>query len=119
MINMTKWRVSVQPRTATRLFEVLARNRQSAVGLFGREKRTRKIKPNVYNTSSTIPVLYQMVGDTKMERCAKSRRKHVLGYTKRERDNKRRERNTTPQKNEKEVVMRETHPPPPQNYSFT
>ena len=29
--------------------------------------RTRTTKPNVYNTSSTTTVLYQMVGDTKTE----------------------------------------------------
>jgi hypothetical protein len=54
-----------------------------------------------------------MVGDTKMERYA--RPKHVLGYTKRERetrerDNREREKYYYP-KNKKEVVRRETHPP--------
>ena len=49
------------------LFEVLTRNRQSAVGPVAVRERTRTTTPNVYNTSSTTTVHYQMVGDTKME----------------------------------------------------
>ena len=50
------------------LFEVLARNRQSALEtIWPYEKRTRTTTPNVYNTSSTTTVLSQPVGDTKEE----------------------------------------------------
>ena len=52
------------------LFEVLTRNRQSAVGLFGRTRSARRTTtPSVYNTSSTTTVLSHPVGDTKMESC--------------------------------------------------
>ena len=51
-----------------RLFEVLARNRQSAVGLLGAYSgHTRTTTPNVYNTSSTTTVPYHAVGLTKTE----------------------------------------------------
>ena len=51
-----------------RLFEVLARNRQSAVELSRPyETRTRTTNPNVYNTFSTIIVLSHAVGDTRTE----------------------------------------------------
>ena len=71
MINMTNVRVSWRPERPLRLFEVLTRNRQSALGLLAPyEERTRTTNPNVYNTSSTITVLYHSVGDTKMEYCA-------------------------------------------------
>ena len=51
-----------------RLFEVLARNRQSAVELSRPyETRTRTTTPNVYNTFSTIIVLSHAVGDTRTE----------------------------------------------------
>ena len=82
-----------------RLFEVLTRNRQSAVGLSRPYKaHTRTTNPSVYNTSSTITVHYH-VGDTKEECYARSARcKHVHGYTKRER----RERDTKNTQNTEE-----------------
>ena len=56
-----------------RLFEVLTRNRQSALGRSTPyEKRTRTTTPNVYNTSSTTTVHYQTVGDTR-RRVARAR----------------------------------------------
>ena len=70
MINMTHVRVSLRPERPLELFEVLARNRQSAVGLLARIRtRTRTTTPNVYNTSSTTTVLSQPVGHTNMENC--------------------------------------------------
>ena len=45
-------------KRSLRLFEVLARNRQSALGLFGPfEKRSTANTPSVYNTSSTTTAL--------------------------------------------------------------
>ena len=49
-------RASVQPRRPLRLFEVLARNRQSAVGLLGGTKSAREQPPRV----STIPPRQQL-----------------------------------------------------------
>ena len=62
--NYDVWRVSCSRERPLGLFEVLARNRQSAVGLWAVRERTRKINPNVYNTSSTTTVLSHAVGDT-------------------------------------------------------
>ena len=67
MINMTNVRVICGHERPLRLFEVLARNRQSALELWAVRERTRTTTPNVYNTSSTTTVLYHMVGDTNME----------------------------------------------------
>ena len=50
-----------------RLFEVLTRNRQSALGRGAYEKRTRTTTPNVYNTSSITTALYHGIGDTNAE----------------------------------------------------
>ena len=52
----TNLRASVQPRRPLRLFEVLARNRQSAVGLLGGTKSAREQPPRV----STIPPRQQL-----------------------------------------------------------
>ena len=50
------------------LFEVLTRNRQSAVELLGRSRSAReRTTPSVYNTSSTTTALSQKAGLTKME----------------------------------------------------
>ena len=85
MINTTKERVQVRPVRPLGLFEVLARNRQSTVELFGRTiTRTTTNTPNVYNTSSTITVLSHAVGDTK-EECYAGGRIHK----EKERDNER------------------------------
>ena len=66
-MNIANMRVSMRPERPLGLFEVLTRNRQSAVGPEAVRERTRTTTPNVYNTSSTTTVHYQMVGDTKME----------------------------------------------------
>ena len=59
------------------------------------KKRTRTTTPSVYNTSSTITVLYHAVGDTKEECFAGGEHVHDT-KRERERDNEReRERNTT------------------------
>ena len=58
----------VRPERPLRLFEVLARNRQSALGRGAVRERTRTTTPNVYNTSSTTTVLSHTVGDTTTER---------------------------------------------------
>ena len=64
MINLTRCVSVGGHERPLGLFEVLARNRQSAVGLIGAyTSRTRTTTPNVYNTSTTT-ALYQMVGDT-------------------------------------------------------
>ena len=87
-----------------RLFEVLARNRQSAVGLLGRILGTQETTtPNVYNTSSTTTVHYQKVGLTKTESYA-PHNKHTHTHT-RKRDTQR-ERNTP-----FTLVKKETHSP--------
>ena len=68
MINMTKSVYVGGRERPLRLFEVLARNRQSALGLVTPYATlTRITTPSVYNTSSTTTVLYHPVGDTKME----------------------------------------------------
>ena len=67
MINIANMRVSCGRERPLRLFEVLTRNRQSALGLSRPyETLTRTNTPNVYNTSSTTTVLSQTVGDTNM-----------------------------------------------------
>ena len=74
------------------------------------KKRTRTTTPSVYNTSSTITVLYHAVGDTKEECFAGGEHVHD---TKREREReitREREREKYYPKNKKEVVRRETHP---------
>ena len=64
----SKVRVSMRPVRPLGLFEVLARNRQSAVGrLEPFDTRTRKTTPSVYNTSSTTTVHYQKTGHMKVE----------------------------------------------------
>ena len=63
-------------RRSLGLFEVLARNRQSAVELLGRTRRALLTNnPNVYNTSSTTTVLSHLVGDTNTERYTTPRTK--------------------------------------------
>ena len=57
MMNIAKWRVICGRERPLGLFEVLARNRQSAVGLSAVREAHEKNNPNVYNTSSTITVL--------------------------------------------------------------
>ena len=78
MINIAYRRVACSRERPLRLFEVLARNRQSAVGLWTPyATRTRTTKPNVYNTSSTNAVLSQSVGDTKMESYTACKHRHT------------------------------------------
>ena len=76
-------RVSVRPERPLGLFEVLARNRQSALGLlavrYAHENNHPECVQYLLDNNCPLPP----VGDTKMERYA--RPKHVLGYTKRER----------------------------------
>ena len=68
MINMTYVRVRCSHERPLGLFEVLTRNRQSAVGRGRRTLRARgTTTPNVYNTSSITTALYHGIGDTKME----------------------------------------------------
>ena len=68
MINLTKCVCVCSRERSLGLFEVLARNRQSAVELSGGTKSAREHTiPTVYNTSSTTTARYQMVGLTKME----------------------------------------------------
>ena len=62
----SEWRVRLRPERPLRLFEVLTRNRQSALGRGLVRGATRTTTPSVYNTSSTITVLSQTVGDTNM-----------------------------------------------------
>ena len=42
MINIAYWRVGLRPERSLRLFEVLARNRQMALGLSGRSRSARE-----------------------------------------------------------------------------
>ena len=64
------------------LFEVLARNRQSAVGRGRRTLRARETTtPNAYNTSSTTTAHYQTVGDTNMENCTRPNHHHHQNKT--------------------------------------
>ena len=67
MIDITNVRVGGGRERPLGLFEVLARNRQSAVGRGPLRERTRTTTPNVYNTSSTTTVLSQKVGRTRTE----------------------------------------------------
>ena len=61
-------RVSGQPRDGHLDCLKYLRETAKAPWDYGRyEERTRTTTPNVYNTSSTITVHYQMVGDTKTE----------------------------------------------------
>ena len=56
MINMTKMRVGVRPGRPLRLFEVLARNRQSALGRGRRTNSAREQPPRMF----TIPPRQQL-----------------------------------------------------------
>ena len=86
------------------LFEVLARNRQSAVGRLGRTRtRTRTTTPvRVYNTSSTTTVLSQPVGDTKEELYTPHKHTHTQREREREKELKK-ERETQNQACKKET----------------
>ena len=57
LINIRMLRVVGGQERPLGLFEVLARNRQSALGLSGRTEAHGTTTPNVYNTSSTTTVL--------------------------------------------------------------
>ena len=95
--------VSVRQKRSLRLFEVLARNRQSALGRGSCSRSAREQPPqNVCNTSSTTTAGYHSVGDTNMENCTSPNHHHnnntntsraricfkalVITYTQRERD---------------------------------
>tara|TARA_B110000483_G_scaffold223959_1_gene282308 strand:- start:332 stop:784 length:453 start_codon:yes stop_codon:yes gene_type:complete len=74
------------------------------------KKRTRTTTPSVYNTSSTITVLYHAVGDTKEECFAGGEHVHD---TKREREReitREREREILPKKQERSCEKRDTPP---------
>ena len=112
MINMSEVRVYGRPVRPLRLFEVLARNRQSALELFGRTRSAREQPLRMF----TIPPRQRL---SSPNRLAIRRRNvtHVLNTCsdtqrerERERDNEKREKYYYP-KNKKEVVRRETHPP--------
>ena len=62
MMNMTNMRVRCGHERPLRLFEVLARNRQSAVGLSGRTIRAREQPPRMF----TIPPRQQLSFTTRL-----------------------------------------------------